>query len=49
MLRIRFVVRGQCLRDGVLKGVYRLMPAWLKRMLFRKFVGAGPSGNKDKD
>lgn len=46
MLRIGFVTRGQYLRNVVVKGAYRLMPASLKRVLFRRFVGSGLPGDK---
>jgi len=39
--RMGFVTRGQYLRNVVLKGAYRLMPAGLKRVLFRRFVAGG--------
>ncbi|RKQ85914.1 glycosyltransferase involved in cell wall biosynthesis [Mycolicibacterium mucogenicum 261Sha1.1M5] len=47
MLRMGFVTRGQYLRNVVIKGAYRLMPASLKRVLFRRFVGAGLPGDKE--
>ncbi|KIP51257.1 glycosyl transferase [Leucobacter komagatae] len=46
MLRIGFITRGEYLRNVVVKGVYRLMPASLKRVLFRRFVGSGLPGDK---
>lgn len=46
MLRIGFISRGQYARNVVVKGVYRLMPASLKRVLFRKFVGSGLPGDR---
>lgn len=46
MLRMGFVTRGQYLRNVVVKGVYRLMPAWVKRILFRRFVGGGLPGDR---
>lgn len=46
MLRMGFVTRGQYLRNVVIKGVYRLMPASLKRVLFRRFVGGGLPGDQ---
>lgn len=39
--KMGFVTTGQYLRNVVLKGAYRLMPAWLKRILFRNFVAGG--------
>ena len=41
-----FISRGEYARNVVVKGVYRLMPAWLKRVLFRRFVGSGLPGDK---
>ncbi|GAA2824270.1 glycosyl transferase family 2 [Leucobacter komagatae] len=46
MLRMGFVTQGQYLRNVVIKGVYRLMPASLKRVLFRRFVGSGLPGDQ---
>lgn len=46
MLRMGFVTRGQYLRNVVVKGVYRLMPASVKRVLFRRFVGSGLPGDR---
>ncbi|KAM9861895.1 glycosyltransferase [Leucobacter sp. BZR 635] len=46
MLRMGFVTRGQYLRNVVVKGVYRLMPASLKRVLFRRFVASGLPGER---
>lgn len=46
MLRIGFVTRGEYLRNVVVKGVYRLLPASFKRVLFRRFVGSGLPGEK---
>lgn len=46
MLRIGFISRGQYARNVVVKGAYRLMPASLKRVLFRKFVGSGLPGDR---
>ncbi len=46
MLRIGFISRGQYVRNVVVKGIYRLMPASLKRVLFRKFVGSGLPGDR---
>jgi hypothetical protein len=39
--RIGFVTTGQYLRNVVVKGAYRLMPAWAKKVLFRRFVAGG--------
>lgn len=46
MLRIGFITRGQFLRNVVVKSLYRLMPAWLKRVLFRRFIGGGLPGDR---
>ena len=46
MRRMGFITRGQYLRNVVVKGAYRLMPAWLKKILFRRFVGGGLPGDK---
>lgn len=46
MLRMGFVTRGQYLRNVVVKGAYRLMPASLKRVLFRRFVAGGLPGDR---
>lgn len=46
MLRIGFITRGQYVRNVVVKGAYRLMPAGVKRVLFRRFIGGGLPGDK---
>ena len=46
MLRMGFVTRGQYLRNVVLKGGYRLMPSWIKRIVFREVVGKGLPGDR---
>ncbi|MFV0435287.1 MAG: glycosyltransferase [Leucobacter sp.] len=46
LLRMGFVTRGQYLRNVVMKGAYRLMPAGVKRVLFRGFVGGGLPGDR---
>lgn len=46
LLRMGFVTRGEYLRNVVVKGAYRLMPAGLKRMLFRRFVAGGLPGEQ---
>lgn len=38
MRDIDFITRGEYLRNVVLKGGYRLAPAWVKRVLYRRFV-----------
>lgn len=47
MLRIGFITRGEYLRNSLVKGCYRLMPASLKRVLFRRFVGTGLPGDRE--
>lgn len=39
--RMGFVTTGQYLRNVVMKGAYRLMPAWAKRILFRRLIAGG--------
>lgn len=46
MLRMGFVTRGQYLRNVVVKGAYRLLPAGVKKVLFRRFVGGGLPGDR---
>lgn len=46
MLRIGFITRGQYLRNVVMKGAYRLMPAGVKRVLFRGLIGGGLPGDR---
>lgn len=46
MLRIGFVTPLQCARNIVMKGLYRLLPASMKRVLFRRFVGTGLPGDR---
>jgi hypothetical protein len=46
LLRIGFVTRGQYARNVVMKGAYRLMPAWVKRVLFRRLIGGGLPGDR---
>ncbi|WP_017792251.1 glycosyltransferase [Leucobacter salsicius] len=46
MLKMGFITRGQYLRNVVLKGAYRLMPAWAKRIVFREVVGRGLPGDR---
>lgn len=45
--RIGFVTTGQYLRNVVVKGAYRLMPAGLKKVLFRRFVAGGLPADRD--
>lgn len=46
LLKMGFVTRGQYARNVVLKGAYRLMPAWVKRIVFRTIVGGGLPGDR---
>lgn len=46
MLGIGFITRGQYVRNVIVKGAYRLMPAGVKRVLFRRFIGGGLPGDK---
>lgn len=46
MRRMGFVTRGQYARNVVVKGAYRLLPAWVKKILFRRFVGGGLPGDR---
>ncbi|MCB1272789.1 MAG: glycosyltransferase [Leucobacter sp.] len=39
--RMGFVTTGEYLRNVAIKGTYRLMPAGMKRVLFRRFVAGG--------
>lgn len=41
-----FVSTPQYLRNVAMKGAYRLMPAGLKKALFRRFVGGGLPGDR---
>lgn len=45
MRRLGFITRGQHLRNVVMKGAYRLLPAGVKRVLFRRFIGTGLPGD----
>lgn len=44
--RMGFITTGQYLRNVVMKGAYRLMPAGLKRVLFRGLIGGGLPGDR---
>jgi glycosyltransferase involved in cell wall biosynthesis len=44
--RMGFVTTAQYLRNVTVKGAYRLMPAWMKRVLFRRFVAGGLPGDR---
>ncbi|MGO3146389.1 MAG: glycosyltransferase [Leucobacter sp.] len=46
MHQIGFINRAEYLRNVVVKGAYRLMPASLKRVLFRRFVSSGLPGDR---
>lgn len=46
LLRMGFITPPQYVRNVVLKGAYRLMPAGLKRLVFRKVVGGGLPGDR---
>lgn len=46
LLRMGFVTRGQYLRNVVMKGAYRLLPAGVKRVLFRGLIGKGLPGDR---
>ena len=46
MRKIGFITTAQYLRNVVMKGAYRLMPASLKRVLFRRFVSGGLPGDR---
>jgi len=48
MRQIGFITRAEYLRNVVVKGVYRLMPASLKRVLFRRFVSGGLPGDRSQ-
>lgn len=46
LLRMGFITRGQYLRNVVVKGVYRLLPAGVKRVLFRGLISGGLPGDR---
>lgn len=46
MLKIGFISRVEYVRNVVMKGAYRMMPAGLKRVLFRRFIGRGLPGDR---
>ena len=46
LLRMGFVTRTQYARNVVMKGVYRLLPAGVKRVLFRGLIGKGLPGDR---
>lgn len=41
-----FITRGQYLRNLVVRGGYRLVPWWLRRALYLRFVPTGPGARK---
>ncbi|MEJ6489802.1 glycosyltransferase [Leucobacter sp. USCH14] len=46
LLRIGFVTLPQYARNVVMKGVYRLLPAGVKRVLFRGLISSGLPGDR---
>lgn len=46
MRRMGFITRVEYLRNILMKGVYRLLPARAKQVLFRRFVGGGLAGDR---
>lgn len=46
LLRMGFVTPAQYVRNVLMKGAYRLMPAGLKRILFRGLIGRGLPGDR---
>lgn len=46
LLRMGFVTRAQYGRNVLMKGAYRLLPAGVKRVLFRGFIGRGLPGDR---
>lgn len=46
LLRMGFVTRTQYARNVLMKGAYRLLPAGVKRVLFRGFIGRGLPGDR---
>ncbi|QIM15853.1 glycosyltransferase [Leucobacter insecticola] len=46
LLRMGFVTRSQYLRNVAMKGAYRLLPAGVKRVLFRGLIGRGLPGDR---
>jgi hypothetical protein len=46
LLRMGFVTRAQYVRNVVMKGAYRLLPAGVKRVLFRGLIGKGLPGDR---
>ena len=46
MLQMGFITRIQFARNVVMKSVYRLLPASVKKVLFRRFIGKGLPGDQ---
>ncbi|UOQ57684.1 glycosyltransferase [Leucobacter allii] len=46
LLRMGFVTRAEYLRNVTMKGLYRLLPAGVKRVLFRRLIGGGMPGDR---
>ena len=48
MLEMGFITRTQYVRNVAMKGLYRLLPADVKRVLFHRFVGRGLRGDRSQ-
>lgn len=48
MLRINFITLPEFVRNCLVKGAYRLLPAGFKKVLFAKFIAGGLPGDKEK-
>ena len=46
LLEIGFISRFEYVRNVVMKGVYRLLPPGVKRVLFTRFIGGGLRGDR---
>lgn len=46
MRRIGFITRAEYVRNVIVKGAYRLVPAGLKRALYRRFISGGLPGDR---
>lgn len=46
LLRMGFVSRREYARNVVMKGVYRMLPSGVKRVLFRSLIGKGLPGDR---
>ena len=42
-----FVTRGQFVRNVAVRGAYRLVPWWVRRVLYRRFVPTGPRAGRE--